>query len=114
MPGDGTEVFIIDNASSDGSCNFLEPLFPDFHFIRNKENSGFSKANNLVIPLCKGDFILFLNPDTILAEDSLDICISFIRDHADAGAVVSANDRRSRTISQRIQTWFPFPCCIFF
>src|SRR6201995_3179461 len=69
FPGGSTEVFIIDNASSDGSPDFLEPLFPDFHFIRNTENSGFAKANNLVIPRCNGEFILFLNPDTILAED---------------------------------------------
>src|ERR1700676_3905146 len=67
LPVDSTEVFIVDNASSDGSPDFLEPLFPDFSFIRNEENSGFAKANNLVIPLCNGEFILFLNPDTILA-----------------------------------------------
>ena len=82
-----TEVFIVDNASSDGSCDFLEPLFPVFHFIRNKENNGFAKANNQVLSDCSGEFILFLNPDTILAEDSLDICISFFKNKPDAGAL---------------------------
>src|SRR5664279_4602589 len=67
-----TEVFIVDNASSDGSCDFLEPLFPEFRFHRNKENVGFAKANNQMLSGCKGEFILFLNPDTILAEDTLD------------------------------------------
>ena len=87
LPGGSAEVFIVDNASSDGSPDFLEPLFPVFHFIRNKENFGFAKANNQVLSLCTGEFVLFLNPDTILAENVLDICISFSRDHPDAGAL---------------------------
>ena len=114
LPGGGAEVFIIDNASSDGSPDFLEPLFPDFHFIRNKENSGFAKANNQVIPLCNGDFILFLNPDTILAEDSLDICISFFRDHVDAGAVgVRMIDGAGRYLRES-KRGFPYPAASFF
>ena len=114
LPGGSTEVFIIDNASPDGSPDFLEPLFPDFHFIRNKENSGFAKANNLVIPLCNGEFILFLNPDTILAEDSLDICISFFRDQADAGAVgVRMVDGAGRFLRES-KRGFPYPVASFF
>ena len=114
LPGGGTEVFIIDNASSDGSPDFLEPLFPDFHFIRNKENSGFAKANNQVIPLCSGEFILFLNPDTILAEDSLDMCISFFREHADAGAVgVHMIDGAGRFLRES-KRGFPYPVTSFF
>src|SRR5271169_1562171 len=62
-----TEVFIVDNASSDGSLEFLIPLFPSFHFIQNKENTGFAKANNLALAQCTGEFVLFLNPDTIIA-----------------------------------------------
>ena len=114
FPGGSTEVFIIDNASSDGSPDFLEPLFPDFHFIRNTENSGFAKANNLVIPRCNGEFILFLNPDTILAEDSLDICISFFRNHADAGAVgVRMIDGGGRFLKES-KRGFPYPSTSFF
>ncbi len=114
LPGSSTEVFIIDNASSDGSPDFLEPLFPDFHFIRNKENSGFAKANNLVIPLCNGEFILFLNPDTILAEDSLDTCISFFRNYADAGAVgVRMIDGTGRFLKES-KRGFPYPAASLF
>ena len=82
-----TEVFIVDNASSDGSMDFLIPLFPVFRFIRNKENSGFARANNQVISFCTGEYILFLNPDTILAEDSLENCIRFFRNKDGAGAI---------------------------
>src|SRR5664279_420767 len=87
LPGGRAEVFIVDNASTDGSTDFLEPLNPDFHFIRNKENTGFAKANNQALSRCTGQSVLFLNPDTILAEDSLDICLSFFANNADAGAL---------------------------
>lgn len=87
FPKGNIEVFIVDNDSSDGSLNFLQPLFPDFHFICNKENAGFAKANNQALQLCQGDFVLFLNPDTILAEDSLEVCLSFFGNHPDAGGV---------------------------
>ena len=82
-----TEVYIVDNASVDGSLDFLTPLFPAFHFIQNKENKGFAAANNQALSLCCGEFILFLNPDTILAEDTLENCISFLRSRPDAGAL---------------------------
>jgi N-acetylglucosaminyl-diphospho-decaprenol L-rhamnosyltransferase len=87
FPDGETEVFIVDNASTDGSLDFLVPLYPAFHFIQNKENAGFAKANNQVLSNCRGEFILFLNPDTILAEDSLESCISFFRSKPDAGAL---------------------------
>jgi N-acetylglucosaminyl-diphospho-decaprenol L-rhamnosyltransferase len=82
-----TEVFVVDNASTDGTVQFLLPLFPRFHFIQNTENKGFAKANNQVAGLCSGDYLLFLNPDTILAEDSLETCISFFGIKPDAGAL---------------------------
>ncbi|MFI5124641.1 MAG: glycosyltransferase family 2 protein [Chitinophagales bacterium] len=82
-----TEVFILDNASEDGSIAFLEPLYPEFHFISNAENKGFAKSNNQALTNCSGRYILFLNPDTLVAEDSLDQCLSFFEAHQDAGAL---------------------------
>jgi GT2 family glycosyltransferase len=114
IPALAAEVFIIDNASSDGSPDFLEPLFPDFHFIRNKENIGFARANNEMIRGCKGEFVLFLNPDTIVAEDSLAVCISFLRDHADAGALgVRMIDGAGRFLRES-KRGFPYPATSFF
>jgi N-acetylglucosaminyl-diphospho-decaprenol L-rhamnosyltransferase len=81
------EVFIVDNASSDGSVAFLKPLYPEFHFISNTSNTGFAKANNQALRACSGSYILFLNPDTLVAEDSLDQCLSFFDEQADAGAL---------------------------
>jgi GT2 family glycosyltransferase len=81
-----TEVFIVDNSSTDGSLDFLAPLYPGFHFIPNSQNTGFAKANNQVLSRCSGEYILFLNPDTLVAEDSLDSCLSFFQKHPNAGA----------------------------
>ncbi len=82
-----TEVFVVDNASTDRSLDFLPPLFPEIHFIQNTKNKGFAIANNQAAERCTGEFILFLNPDTIIAEDCLESCISFFRSKPDAGAV---------------------------
>lgn len=85
--GLNVEVFVVDNASTDGSVEYLQPLFPEVNFIRNQINSGFAKGNNQVLHLCRGEFILFLNPDTVLSEDSLQKCVSFMEVHTDAGAL---------------------------
>ncbi len=72
-----TEIFVVDNASTDGSRDYLLPRFPDVHFIFNSSNAGFAAANNRSLKEARGDFILFLNPDTILPEDCLTKCLDF-------------------------------------
>jgi O-antigen biosynthesis protein len=81
------EVIVIDNNSSDHSIAWLAPRFPSVVFIDNKENMGFAKACNQGMKLAKGQFILFLNPDTIVPEDCFKKCIAFFESHADAGAL---------------------------
>jgi GT2 family glycosyltransferase len=81
------EVFVVDNNSSDGSIDYLKPKFPFAQFIINKENVGFSKANNQPLGIAKGKYILFLNPDTIVAEDSFEKCIQFLNLNIKAGAL---------------------------
>lgn len=81
------EVFVADNNSSDGSIDYLKPKFSFVQFIINKENLGFSKANNKALAIAKGKYILFLNPDTIVAEDSFEKCIQFLDSNPDAGAL---------------------------
>lgn len=81
------EVIVIDNNSSDNSVNALRPLFPRVSFITNSENVGFGKACNQGIQLAKGNYILFLNPDTLVPEDCFTKCISFFETHPDAGAL---------------------------
>ena len=66
-----TEIFVLDNHSTDGSLEYLKPLFPEVNFWANKENLGFARANNLALASAVGHFVLFLNPDIILTEDCL-------------------------------------------
>ena len=72
------EVLIVDNNSTDGSSLMVRKKFPKFKLIENKKNVGFSKANNQAIVKAKGKYILLLNPDTILEEDTLIKCVNFI------------------------------------
>lgn len=81
------EILVVDNNSSDGSVDYIRQRFPTVQVIANKDNPGFSKANNQAIAVAKGEFILILNPDTLVAEDTFDICIDFMNKHADAGAL---------------------------
>ena len=82
-----SEIIVTDNNSSDGSRAFLEPAFPAVNFIWNSGNVGFARANNQALEIAKGAFILFLNPDTILAEDSIAKCLQFFTENKNAGAV---------------------------
>ena len=81
------EIIVVDNNSSDGSRQFLEPLFPSVSFIWNSSNAGFAKANNQAIAVARGKYILFLNPDTIVPEDCFEKCFDFFQQHPLAGAL---------------------------
>ena len=79
------EVFVVDNLSTDGSIAYLRERFPEVTFIENKENVGFARANNQAIHLSKGKYVLLLNPDTIVGEDSLASFVEFMEAHPEAG-----------------------------
>lgn len=79
-------IWVVDNASSDETEPYLKERFPYVHFIANKENAGFSRANNQAIRLGKGSYVLLLNPDTIVGEDVLRGCLQFLEEHPEVGA----------------------------
>jgi len=81
------EVFVVDNNSSDASIEYLKPLFPNVKFIENQINVGFSKANNQAIKEATGEYILLLNPDTVIGENSLINVCRFMDENQQAGAV---------------------------
>lgn len=74
-----TEIIVVDNHSTDGSKEFFQGRFEKVQFIWNEENTGFAKANNQALTRAKGTFILFLNPDTLVAEDCFEQCIEFMQ-----------------------------------
>jgi len=81
------EVIVIDNDSVDGSLTMLEKKYPEIQLIINKENVGFSKANNQGISIAKGKYVLLLNPDTVIEESTFDKTIAFMEDHPDSGGL---------------------------
>ncbi|GET30935.1 glycosyltransferase [Prolixibacter sp. SD074] len=81
------EVFVVDNNSTDGSYAMLRDSFPWINLIANHENVGFSKANNQAIRKVKGEYILLLNPDTIVQEDTFSKVIAFMDGHPKAGGL---------------------------
>ena len=82
-----TEIFVVDNNSVDGSARLIREKFPNLVYIENTENVGFSKANNQAIRLAKGEFILLLNPDTVVEEDTFRKVVSFMETHPYAGGL---------------------------
>ncbi len=81
------EVFVVDNNSSDGSVAMVKEKFPLVILIANSDNKGFSAANNQAIRLAKGEYILLLNPDTVVEEDTFRKTCRFMDEHPDAGAL---------------------------
>ena len=82
-----SEIYVVDNISSDDSLEMVRELFPNVNLIANTENVGFSKANNQAIKVSKGEYILLLNPDTVVEEDSFEKCIAFMDAKPDAGGL---------------------------
>ena len=81
------EIFVVDNNSVDGSNQLILEKFPSIHFIENKENVGFSKANNQAARIAKGKYILLLNPDTVVEEDTFKKVIGFMEKRQEAGGL---------------------------
>lgn len=81
------EVFVVDNNSVDGSVQFIKQKFPQVKLIENKTNTGFAVANNQAIKLSTGKYVLLLNPDTVVQEDTFDKTFAFMEAHPDAGGL---------------------------
>ncbi len=81
------EVFVVDNNSVDGSVQMVHEKFPSVKLIANKENTGFSKANNQAMRIATGRYILLLNPDTLVEEDTFVKSVAFMDTHPDAGGL---------------------------
>ena len=80
-------VFVVDNNSNDGSANYVESVFPQVSLIKNNQNLGFARANNQVLANIQSEFVLLLNPDTIVYDHVFDLTIEFLRNTQEAGMV---------------------------
>jgi GT2 family glycosyltransferase len=112
--GLNTEIIVVDNNSTDGSKEYLPSKFPGIRFILNNQNTGFGKACNQAFKASTGNYVLFLNPDTILSETCLTDCISFLKTHTDAGAVgVRMLDERGKFLKES-KRGLPTPSVSFY
>src|SRR3989344_5929636 len=79
------EVFVVDNASTDGTSKMVLEKFPQVNLIKNNCNIGFAAANNIAIWQAKGEFVLLLNPDTEILDGAIEKMVEFMRSHPEAG-----------------------------
>lgn len=87
LPNIDAEVFVVDNQSSDGSVEMVRNKFPDVKLIANTNNVGFARANNQAVKQAQGAYILYLNPDTIVAEDCFEKCLDYMDNNPDVGCL---------------------------
>ena len=107
------EIIVVDNHSADGSVDYLEKrypqmLYPMVRFVRSAHNLGFARANNIAIRQSRGEYVLLLNPDTIVGEDALKASVDFMDAHENAGAVgvrmLGAQGRRAMESRRALPT----------
>lgn len=108
------EIIVIDNCSPDNTIAYLQPRFPWVKFVQNQTNDGFAKANNKALEIANSEYILFLNPDTILAEDTLEQCIFFYKNKPEAGAVGVRMIDGSGSFLPESKRSFPSPMVSFY
>ena len=105
----GFEVIVVDNNSKDESVALIKKEFSKVLLIENKENYGFSKANNIGVKKAKGRYILFLNSDTEVSVDTFDVMIAFMDAHKDAGAATCKLVMPNGKIDDASHRGFPTP-----
>ena len=108
------EVYVVDNNSVDGSLKMLAKKFPEVKVIANKDNVGFSRANNQAIRVSTGEYVLLLNPDTVVEDDTFTKTIEFMDSHPDAGGLgVKMVDGKGRFLPES-KRGLPTPATAFY
>ena len=107
--GIDTEVFVVDNKSVDDTIEVINRDYPWVHLINNKENLGFSKANNIAIRQAEGEYVLLLNPDTVVAEGTLRGAIEFMDQHPEAGGAGVRMHNADGTLAPESRRAVPTP-----
>lgn len=108
------EVFVVDNNSVDNSLEMLANKFPQVKVIANKENVGFSRANNQAIRISTGEYVLLLNPDTLVEEDTFEKCIRFMDANPDAGGLGVKMVNGKGEFLPESKRGIPFPAVAFY
>ena len=107
--GIDAEVFVVDNKSADDTVEVISRDYPWIHLINNKENLGFSKANNIAIRQSEGEYVLLLNPDTVVAEGTLRGVVEFMDQHPEAGGAGVRMHNADGTLAPESRRAVPTP-----
>lgn len=108
------EVIVVDNHSRDNSVALVHQAHPEVKVIENLHNLGFSKANNIALRQAKGEYALLLNPDTIVADNTICDCIAFLDLHPDAGAAGVMMLNADGTVAPESRRGVPTPLTSFY
>jgi len=108
-----TEIIIVDNASDDGSVEFIREKFPEVKIIANKINLGFGKANNQALKQASGKYILLINPDSVVSEDTFERMITFFENNPTAGLAGCKILNPDGTLQLACRRSFPGPWTSF-
>lgn len=108
------EVFVVDNNSVDDSVAMVRERFPQVRLIVNADNPGFARANNQALQQCTGDYVLLLNPDTIVEKDTFRHCIDFIARTPRCGGVCVKMVNGEGLFLKESKRGFPSPATSFY
>lgn len=103
------EVIVVDNASKDGSAQMIEKEFTEVILVKSKKNLGFSAGNNLGIPKTKGEYVLFLNPDTVVSPETLREMLKFMQQNPEVGASTCRVELPNGRLDEASHRGFPTP-----
>ncbi len=103
------EIIVVDNNSQDGSSEMVLKEFKNVILIKNKDNLGFSKANNIGVKKTSGRYVLFLNSDTVVYEKTLECMVNFMEENKDAGASTCKLIMPNGKIDDASHRGFPTP-----
>lgn len=103
------EIYVVDNDSHDDTLEVLPPKYPCVKFIANENNLGFARANNIAIRQSSSDYVLLLNPDTTVSENTLHDAVDFMDTHPEAGAVGVRMHNEDGTIAPESRRAIPTP-----
>jgi GT2 family glycosyltransferase len=108
------DVWVVDNHSEDTTVPMVRQNFPHVNLIENKENVGFAKANNQAIKKCTGDYILLLNPDTLVLQNAVEKMVDFMDANPTVGICGGKVLNEDRTLQLACRRSIPAPKVAFF
>lgn len=114
LSGIESEVYVVDNHSRDDSVALVRKHHPEVIVVENHHNLGFSKANNIAIRQSKGEYVLLLNPDTIVASDTIAAAIQFLESHPHSGAAGVKMLNANGTVAPESRRGIPMPMTAFY